>query len=291
MRYLPLPSLREKLAIHASRGAAGEVLQRARAAPGDPAETLDFLHVPSGLANPDEQVNHLTESAARLLGADQCTIMLLEGSDRDRLQLRKYSSSCRSQGNSRQECAQKEEAAAREAIAAGKSIVVDTSIVHSSPGLATQAPASLRSIIATPVRMDSNIVGAINVIGRHAARQPCSKNVAAVEIVGWLVGQALQATRLRNLLTSQFAQLAVAQETGGALDHALALSGERPGELVRILAKSFYREMTKLGFDSGHIIGAASEIISELSSSLKKHKARLRHAGANRQHLAGADAP
>ena len=48
--------------------------------------------------------------------------------------------------------------------------------------------------------------------------------------------------------------------------------------------------MVKLGFESAQIIGAASEIISQLSGSLKKHKERWQRNEAGRQKLA-ADAP
>jgi hypothetical protein len=40
------------------------------------------------------------------------------------------------------------------------------------------------------------------------------------------------------------------------------------------VAKSFFREMTRAGFDAGQIIGAASEIISQLSTTLNRHGKR-----------------
>jgi hypothetical protein len=136
--------------------------------------------------------------------------------------------------------------------------------------------------------MESTIVGAISVSGGEVDRSFRPDDVAAVEIAGWLVGQALQTGRLQNLLKSQFAQLAMAQEAGHSPDNALLVSCERPNQLARILAKSFYREMIKLGFESGQIIGAASEIISQLSENLKKHRQRWQRTEASRHRLAGA---
>lgn len=44
--------------------------------------------------------------------------------------------------------------------------------------------------------------------------------------------------------------------------------------------------MIKLGFESGQIISAASEIISQLSGSLRKHKERWQRKGEGREKLA-----
>ena len=48
-----------------------------------------------------------------------------------------------------------------------------------------------------------------------------------------------------------------------------------PEKVSKLLAKSFYKEMSKLGFQANHIIYAASEIITQLSISLEKHKKRI----------------
>ena len=44
-----------------------------------------------------------------------------------------------------------------------------------------------------------------------------------------------------------------------------------------MLARAFYREMRHCGFSPNQIIHAAGEIISELTSSLNRHKRRIRH--------------
>ena len=42
-----------------------------------------------------------------------------------------------------------------------------------------------------------------------------------------------------------------------------------------MLARAFYRELRHCGFTPNQIIHAASEIISELTGSLNRHKKRL----------------
>lgn len=51
--------------------------------------------------------------------------------------------------------------------------------------------------------------------------------------------------------------------------------GECPHEMARIVARSFYREMTIAGFSQSQIIKVASEIISELSVSVRRHSKRM----------------
>jgi hypothetical protein len=45
--------------------------------------------------------------------------------------------------------------------------------------------------------------------------------------------------------------------------------------MARIVARSFYREMTIAGFSQSQIIKVASEIISELSVSVRRHSKRM----------------
>jgi len=237
-------------------------------------EMLKVSKTPCRAANGEERVGQLTMMAAKLLGAEGCMIMLLESDDRDELRFRMYSSACPDPAPACREWADQGEAAAREAILAGKSVLVEKRAVSSNPGLANQATASVRSIIASPVLVDNDIVGVVNLMGPEGPRRFGSDEVAVVEIVAWLVGQALHAIQLEKVLNSRFAQLAIAQEADHAIGNALVVARGRPEQLARILAKSFYREMVKLGFASGQIIGAASEIISQLSGNLKKYSDR-----------------
>jgi hypothetical protein len=54
---------------------------------------------------------------------------------------------------------------------------------------------------------------------------------------------------------------------------------QNPSQLSKMLARSFYTEMTRAGFDFSQIIGAATEIISELASNVRKHSDRKQRRG------------
>ena len=53
--------------------------------------------------------------------------------------------------------------------------------------------------------------------------------------------------------------------------------------MANILAKSFFKEMTRAGFGSSQIVNAASEIIAQLSGSLNRHSRRLERKSSSPQ--------
>jgi len=93
--------------------------------------------------------------------------------------------------------------------------------------------------------------------------------------VALLVGKSVQVSQLQGLLKSRFAQMAVVSEAQGLLAGAFTAESLDTGKVVKMVAKTFYREMTKAGFRREHIVSAATEIISLLSESLDKHDRRI----------------
>jgi hypothetical protein len=282
------PALDDAGNVSSSGRTTGCRSRRSQRSAIDAKSILEFIEAPSRLTNPEQRAMQLASAAARLVGGESCAIVLVEDVDASRPVLRPLPGTCGDAQRSGAAWTQAEEGALRDAIVSGRRVLV----ANGKPRQEGESPertarsARVASIIACPVRIDGTIVGAICVVGRGAFGRFRPDDVAAVEIAGWLVGHALQSSRLQNLLRSQFAQIAVTREAGDSPDSALALSGARSGHLCRILAKSFYREMIKLGFESAQIIGAASEIISQLSGSLRKHKERWQRNEAGRRGLA-----
>jgi GAF domain-containing protein len=234
---------------------------------------LKAVKTPCRAADPDERVGELTMMAAKLPGAEACMILLLDGNAGQTRRFRLYSSTCPGPETACREWARQGEAAAMQVLASGKSALLDARGSSASPG-----PLWERSIIASPIRVDGAIVGVIDLVGAEGTRHFGSDDVSVLEVVAWLVGQALHAGHLQKVLDSRFAQIALLQEAGQALGSARALAAARPEQMARILAKSFYREMFKLGFQPRQVIGAATEIISQLSTNLRKYSARLEHS-------------
>jgi len=230
-------------------------------------------------ANPtnaaESPMAQLATMVAKLLGADGCMIMLIDCVTRDSITFRAYCIGLPAGDAKRKQWTRHGETAAREAIRAESALLIDIPGNAGKPNMTAKTARRVHSIVASPIRVGSNIVGVLNLVTGGEICQRAPERLAAVEIAAWLVGQSLHALRLETLLDSRFAQLALTTEAGSAVGcQRLALAGSRPEQLARILAKSFFREMVKFGCESGQIITAASEIISQLSATLKRHRDR-----------------
>ena len=133
--------------------------------------------------------------------------------------------------------------------------------------------------LCSPIRHSGRVIGMIHVSGPMDRPQFDHDDVRMLHIVTVYIGKSLQVAQLQNLLHSRFAQLALASEVDHTVGQVLA-AAPNPAGIVKILAKSFYREMTRMGFGANEIVNAASQIISELSGSLRRHARRQEGAAA-----------
>lgn len=132
-------------------------------------------------------------------------------------------------------------------------------------GLARRDCSVGASLMCAPVRIDGKIVGVINVAGA-CGQIFDDTGLQLLEVIALFIGKSIQVQQLQRLLDSRFAQFALQQETSGAA----RTEYRNPDEIARILAKTFYKEMTKAGFAPAQIIQASSEIIDQLHYHLKK---------------------
>jgi L-methionine (R)-S-oxide reductase len=132
-----------------------------------------------------------------------------------------------------------------------------------------------RGFISAPIPVGNKIAGIIKIDARKDGRPLRPPDLDRLILVCLFVGRSLQVIHLQNLLNSRYAQFALAQEGHRETATLKDLVGQEPIKLAKILAKTFYREMTKAGLGSDHIISAATEIIAQLSNNLDKHRNRL----------------
>jgi hypothetical protein len=100
-----------------------------------------------------------------------------------------------------------------------------------------------------------------------------------LDAVALFIGKSIQTMQLQNLLNSRFAQMALIQETQKNIGHSLESILHNPDQIAKIMAKSFYKEMTRAGFGSSQIINVASDIIAQLNTSLQRHSKRMGREG------------
>jgi GAF domain-containing protein len=131
------------------------------------------------------------------------------------------------------------------------------------------------SFICTPLPLDGRILGVINV--RRSRGQPAFSEVEedVLDCLALFGGKSVQTAQLAFLVKSEFARRALQGEEVSALAEAFSQGAAQPAQVARMLAKSFYREMKAAGFGNNQIVGAAGEIIDQLSASLRKHGQRM----------------
>ena len=129
--------------------------------------------------------------------------------------------------------------------------------------------------MCAPIRLNERLVGVVNVSGRKADGGFKMAELKLLEAMALFIGKSIQVSQLQSMLNSRFAQMAVIQDAAQGLRATLAEALPNPDQVAKIMAKSFYKEMTRAGFGSRQIINAASEIITQLTGNLQRHSKRL----------------
>lgn len=133
------------------------------------------------------------------------------------------------------------------------------------------------SFICMPLPLDGRVLGVINVRRPRGDEPFSASDERLLEALALFAGKAIQVAQLAYLLNSGFAQRALESERAipvQAMD-AMSQGSAQPAQMAKLLAKSFYKEMKAAGFGPNQIVGAAGEIIDQLSASLRKHGQRI----------------
>lgn len=100
------------------------------------------------------------------------------------------------------------------------------------------------------------------------------------------IAKSIQVIQLQQILRSQFTQLALVRTNEAGMRELLRGTLIDPNKIAKTLAKSFYREMLGAGFSFNQILFAATEVISELSDSVKRHRSRQKIDSDNEKAIA-----
>ena len=225
--------------------------------------------------NLDDNLPQLAEMTANTLNARNCSIMLLIDGDPDNLRMRVFANYGPLPEVAYKESIGKGEGIAGHVLASGQPILIEDISRSEFANKARRADDPHKSLISSPIKVNRCIVGVVNVSGHMRGVAFSQADLTLLEVAALYIGKSIQATQLQNILNSRFAQLALLQEAGESLDGSLSAALQNPDQVAKILAKSFYREMTRIGLGQAQIIHAASEIIDQLSSNLQRHNKRI----------------
>jgi L-methionine (R)-S-oxide reductase len=223
----------------------------------------------------DDDLSRQAGMTARLMGAESCSIMLLNGTDGAGLRMTVCASFGPLPAAALAESSGSGEGVAGHVLATGHALLLDDISNSELAKWARRPDDARRSLMSSPVRIDGKIVGVVNVCGIQARDAFRPADLHLLEVVALFIGKSIQVIQLQNILDSRFTQLALMNEVREKVGGSINTAYRNPDEVARILAKSFFKEMTKAGFGSGQIVRAAAEIIDQLNGNLQRHSKRV----------------
>jgi GAF domain-containing protein len=220
----------------------------------------------------DDSLKQQAAMTATLVGAASCSIMLLNSGEGEDVRMSVYARHGNLPDEALQASVGRGEGIAGRVLATGTALLVPDISKSQFALLARGRAGAGASLICAPIRIDGKIVGVIN--AASAAGQPAFGDTALrlLEVTALFIGKSIQVQQLQRLLDSRFAQMALlrdAEEAKERVGESVRLAYRNPEDVARILARSFFREMTKAGFESGQIVGAATELIDQLNQRMK----------------------
>jgi GAF domain-containing protein len=222
----------------------------------------------------EDNLQQQAAQAARLLGGETCSIMLLNSGSGDDLRMGVCANHGALPAAALHASIGKGEGISGQVLASGRALLVED--IGSSPyaALARRLDTGGRSLMSAPVLIDGRIVGVVNVSGAAGTAPFGADALRLLEVISLFIGKSIQVIQLQRLLDSRFAQLALLQEAQAKVGGSVRAAYQQPADVARILARSFFREMKKAGFESGQIVTAATELIEQLNHHLADGRPR-----------------
>ena len=217
----------------------------------------------------EESLNQQAAMTAALVGAASCSIMLLNSGEGPEMRMSVAARHGALPDEALRASIGRGEGIAGRVLATGEALLVPDIAQSRFALLARGRDGAGASLMCAPIRIDGKIVGVINAAG--AADQPAfgDTGLRLLEVTALFIGKSIQVQQLQRLLDSRFAQMALLQEAQERVGESVRLAYRNPEDVARILARSFFREMTKAGFEPAQIVSAATELIDQLNQRLQ----------------------
>jgi GAF domain-containing protein len=219
----------------------------------------------------EDSLQQQAQQTARLVGAANCTIMLLNSGSGQDLRMTVCARHGTLPAAALHAAVGKGEGICGQVLASGRALLVPD--IRRSPfaHLARRPEDQGGSLMSAPIWIDGKIVGVANLSGPLHGPAFVAADLHLLEVVALFIGKSIQVIQLQHLLDSRFAQLALLQEVQERVGSSVRTAYRHPGDAAKILARSFFREMTKAGFESGQIVTAATELIEQLNHKLHRN--------------------
>jgi L-methionine (R)-S-oxide reductase len=216
----------------------------------------------------EDNLNQQAATTAALIGAASCSIMLLGSGEGTEARMRMVARHGHLPDAALEASVARGEGIAGRVLESGEALLVPDIHVSELAPLARRHAECGSSLICAPIRIDGKLVGVINVASAACEAVFGETELRLLEVTALFIGKSIQVQQLQHLLDSRFAQMALLQEGKARVGESMRLAYQHPEDVAKLLARSFFREMTKAGFESPQIVSAASELIDQLNQQL-----------------------
>ena len=218
----------------------------------------------------EESLHQQAAMTAAVLGAASCSIMLLGSGEGTDVRMSMYARHGTLPDVAMKASIGRGEGIAGRVLASGLALLVPDIARSELAPLAHRHEQVGASLMCAPIRIDGKIAGVINAASTPGQPAFGDTELRLLEVTALFIGKSIQVQQLQHLLDSRFAQMALIQEGKMRVGESMKLAYQHPEDVAKILARSFFREMTKAGFEPAQIVSAASELIEQLNVRLQK---------------------
>lgn len=214
----------------------------------------------------EDDLHQQAERTAQMMKADNCSIMLINSGEGLDLRMRIYARHGDVPDAALHVSIGTGEGICGHVLSTGCALFVEDIGRSRFALVARRKDAAGRSLMSAPIRLGNKIIGVVNLSGSRFN----ASELPLLELIALFIGKSIQVAQLQRVLDSRFTQLALLQEARqqvGTQVHTAAY--QPPADVARILARAFFREMNKAGFESGQIVTAASELIDQLNHQIQ----------------------
>lgn len=232
---------------------------------------LEFCQVLSVASAIEGEGDATIVLAARVIGARQCSLLWVRDDTADPLQLKLAATAGALPDAAWIELASADDGVAGHVLATREPLWIADMACSRFRECARRGARG--PFMAVPVEARGSCLGVL------CASDPVGEafdaaDFARAQVIARVLATAEQVVRLERLLQSRVAQLSLARAQAEA--PGPIFGGDLPASRVaKMLAKSFYRDLSSAGFEPPQIVEAASEIIGLISGSLARHRRRL----------------
>lgn len=206
--------------------------------------------------------------AARLFGAETCSIMLFKDPNRGGKARLRLAARSHPLPEGALDDSDLGGGLAGKVAASGQALLIEDMARPEYAGLGRRGAGSC---ICAPLAVAGRVQGVLNL---SRAAPFGADDLALACHVALLLALGLELERLQGLLRSRFAHRAMATELARHPQADAAGLAADPQRMARILGRAFFRELRAAGYGSDHILTAATEVIGELGRDIGKGKGK-----------------